>query len=120
VGHKVLVVDDALYMRAVLKNVLSTAGYSVVEAANGRLAVEAYAGERPDIVMMDITMPELDGISATRQICATDPSARVIICSALGQQQMVMDALDAGAKDYITKPFQPDQVVQTVQRNLSA
>jgi two-component system chemotaxis response regulator CheY len=113
-----MIVDDALYMRTLLKKVLGGGPYELVEAANGREAVERFPQEQPDLVLMDITMPEMDGISACRAICAAHATARIIICSALGQQQMVIEALGAGAKDFITKPFQPDQVLAAVARHL--
>ncbi|MCG3199805.1 MAG: response regulator [Candidatus Omnitrophica bacterium] len=116
---KVLVVDDAAFMRVTLKKVLEPAGYQVEEATNGVEAVSRYGEVRPDVVTMDITMPEKDGIQATKEIVASDPNARVIVVSALGQEKMVKDAILAGAKDFIVKPFQPDRVLDAIGRALS-
>ncbi len=117
-----MIVDDAMYIRAVLKKALEgfAGNLSVLEASTGKEAVALFEQEKPDLVLMDITMPEMDGITATATICASNPGAKIVICSALGQQQMVIDAVNAGAKDYITKPFQPDQVLEIVKRNLAA
>jgi two-component system chemotaxis response regulator CheY len=116
---KVLVVDDAAFMRVTLKNVLAPAGYIVEEATNGAEAVTKYLEVAPDVVTMDITMPEKDGIQATREIMEKDPNARVVMVSALGQEKMVKDAIMAGAKDFIVKPFQPDRVLNALSRVLS-
>lgn len=117
---KILTVDDAIYMRAMLKKILGGAGYEVVEAGDGEAGVATYDSERPDIVLMDITMPGMDGISATRMIVSQHPSAKVVICSALGQQQMVLEAVKAGASEYVVKPFEAEQVLEVVQRLLAA
>lgn len=112
---KVLIVDDALFMRVTLKNILTKAGYEVVgEAVNGVEAVRLYDKLKPDIVTMDITMPELDGIQAMKQIMAAHPEARIVMCTAMGQQGMVKDAILAGAKNFIVKPFQPERVLETI------
>jgi two-component system, chemotaxis family, chemotaxis protein CheY len=116
---KVLVVDDAAFMRVTLRNVLSPAGFVVEEATNGAEAVTRYSEVSPDVVTMDITMPEKDGIEATKEIMALDPNARVVMVSALGQEKMVKDAILAGAKDFIVKPFQPDRVLSALNRVLS-
>lgn len=108
---KILVADDAAFMRMRLKKLLVENGHTVVEAENGQAAVEQYRAERPDLVLMDITMPELDGIGAVKAIRAEDPSAVVIMVSALGQQSMVISAIQAGAKDFIVKPFEPERVL---------
>jgi two-component system chemotaxis response regulator CheY len=113
---KVLVVDDAAFMRMRLSNLLKQAGHQVVEASNGREALGAYAAEKPDLVFMDITMPEMDGLEALKRLRALDPEARVVVCTALGQQSMVIEAVKAGARDFIVKPFQPDRVLQAVQK----
>lgn len=113
---KILVVDDAAFMRMRLSSLLKQAGHQVVEAANGRQALEVYESENPDLVFMDITMPEMDGLEALKQLQARDPEARVVMCTALGQQSMVIEAVKSGAKDFIVKPFQPDRVVQAVQK----
>ncbi|MEN6389698.1 MAG: response regulator [Syntrophomonas sp.] len=119
-GKTVLVVDDAAFMRMMIKDILSKNGYEVVgEAENGATAVEKFKDLRPDLVTMDITMPEMDGISAVKEIKAIDASARIIMCSAMGQQAMVIDAIQAGAKDFIVKPFQPERVLEAVSKALA-
>jgi two-component system chemotaxis response regulator CheY len=116
----VLIADDAAFMRMMLKNVLTEAGYEVVgEAENGAVAVSRYRELRPDLTTMDITMPEMDGLAALKEIRAGDPSARVVMCSAMGQQSMVIESIQAGAKDFIVKPFQPDRVLEAVQKALA-
>lgn len=118
-GKKVLIVDDAAFMRMMIKDILTKNGYEVVgEAENGQVAVEKFRDLRPDLVTMDITMPEMDGIAAVKEIKAQDPAARVIMCSAMGQQAMVIDAIQAGAKDFIVKPFQPERVLEAVSKAL--
>lgn len=114
-AKRVLVADDALFMRVTLKKILTEGGFEVAgEAANGAEAVRPYQELRPDVVTMDITMPELDGISALKQIRAFDPDAKVIMCTAMGQRNMVVEAVQNGAKDFIVKPYQPDRVVQAI------
>ena len=116
----VLIADDAAFMRMMLKNVLTEAGYEVVgEAENGAVAVSKYRELSPDLTTMDITMPEMDGLTALKEIRAGDPSARVVMCSAMGQQSMVIESIQAGAKDFIVKPFQPDRVLEAVQKALA-
>ncbi|PHJ14104.1 chemotaxis protein CheY [Fervidobacterium sp. SC_NGM5_G05] len=116
---KVLVVDDAAFMRMMLKDILTKAGHEVVgEAANGVEAVEKYKELKPDVVTMDITMPEMNGIDATKEIKKFDPNATVIVCSAMGQQAMVIEAIQAGAKDFIVKPFQAARVIEAIQKVL--
>ncbi|HAR84210.1 MULTISPECIES: response regulator [Clostridium] len=116
---RVLIVDDATFMRMMVKDILEKNGYEVIgEANNGIKAVEIYKAENPDIVTMDITMPEMDGIEAVKQIKAFDPSAKIVMCSAMGQQSMVMDAIKAGAKDFIVKPFQADRVLEAIKKVL--
>jgi len=111
----VLVVDDAAFMRMMIKDILTKNGYTVVgEAENGLVAVEKYKELKPDLVTMDITMPEMDGITAVREIKKMDPGAKIIMCSAMGQQAMVIDAIQAGARDFIVKPFQPERVIEAV------
>lgn len=118
-GKKVLIVDDAAFMRMMIKDILSKNGYDVVgEAENGMVAVEKYRDLKPDLVTMDITMPEMDGIAAVKEIRSFDSSARIIMCSAMGQQAMVIDAIQAGAKDFIVKPFQPERVIEAVDKAL--
>ena len=114
---KILVVDDAAFMRMMIKDILSKNGYNVAgEAENGAKAVEKYAELKPDLVLMDITMPEMDGIQALKKIKESDPSALVIMCSAMGQQAMVIESIQAGAKDFIVKPFQADRVIEAVKK----
>jgi len=113
----VLVVDDAMFMRATLKKLLTEAGFEVSgEAENGQAAVERYQELKPDVVMMDITMPEMDGLTALKEIMKIDAGARVVMCTALGQERTVMEAIQAGAKDYIVKPFKADKVVEVVKK----
>jgi two-component system chemotaxis response regulator CheY len=115
----VLIVDDALFMRMMIKDILSKDGFVVVgEAENGVEAVEKYENLKPDLVTMDIVMPEMDGIEAVRSIIKIDPGARVLMCSAMGQQPLVVEALEAGARDFIIKPFQPAKVVEAVRKAL--
>lgn len=114
-GKNVLIVDDAAFMRMMIKDILSKNGYSVVgEAENGAVAVQKYEELNPDLVIMDITMPEMDGIDAVRTIKSKDSSANIIMCSAMGQQAMVIESIQAGAKDFIVKPFQADRVIEAV------
>lgn len=119
-AHKILIVDDAAFMRMMIKDILTKNGYEVVgEAENGAIAVEKYADLKPDLVTLDITMPEMDGIEALKKIKQSDPSARVVMCSAMGQQAMVVEAIQSGAKDFIVKPFQADRVLEAVSKALS-
>jgi len=112
---KILITDDALFMRVTLKNLLVNSGYEVVgEATNGKEAVEQFVSCHPDVVFMDITMPIMDGISATRAIKQCDPNAKVIMCTAMGQKNMVVEAIQAGAKDFIVKPFSPERVLESI------
>ncbi len=116
---KILIVDDAAFMRMMVKNILIKEGYDVVgEAENGAQAVEKYKELNPDLVTMDITMPEMDGISAVKEIMKINKGAKVVMCSAMGQQAMVIDAIQAGAKDFIVKPFQPDRVIEAISKVL--
>lgn len=113
----ILIVDDAAFMRMMIKDILSKNGFSVVgEAENGLRAVEKYKELNPDLVIMDIAMPEMDGIQAVKQIKTLDPSARIIMCSAMGQQAMVIESIQAGAKDFIVKPFQAERVIEAVKK----
>lgn|SRR5690606_27768960 len=119
-SQTILIVDDAAFMRMMIKDILVKNGYNVVgEAENGNVAVEKYKELNPDLVTMDITMPEKDGITALKEIREYDPNAKVIMCSAMGQQAMVIDAIQAGAKDFIVKPFQADRVLEAVSKALS-
>ncbi|WP_252231550.1 response regulator [Clostridium sp. ZBS15] len=116
---KVLIVDDAAFMRMMIKDILEKNDFEIVgEASNGAVAVEMYKKDKPDVVTMDITMPDVDGIEAVKQIKEFDPSAKIIMCSAMGQQSMVMEAIRAGAKDFIVKPFQADRVLEAIKKVL--
>ncbi|MBQ4274918.1 MAG: response regulator [Lachnospiraceae bacterium] len=116
-GKNILIVDDAAFMRMMIKDILSKNGYTVAgEAENGAKAVEKYNELKPDLVLMDITMPDKDGIQALKEIKSSDPGAKVIMCSAMGQQAMVIESIQAGAKDFIVKPFQPDRVLEAVKK----
>lgn len=116
-SKKVLIVDDAVFMRMKLRDILEKNGYEVVaEAQNGLEAVEKYKQEKPDLVTMDITMPEMDGVAALKEIKALNADAKIIMCSAMGQQSMVMEAIQSGALDFIVKPFDTDRVLQSLER----
>jgi two-component system chemotaxis response regulator CheY len=118
---RVLIVDDAAFMRMMIKDILEKNGFEIVgEASNGIKAVEMYKREKPDVVTMDITMPDMDGIEAVKAIRGFDPAAKVVMCSAMGQQSMVMDAIRAGAKDFIVKPFQADRVLEALRKVIGA
>ena len=119
-GHRVLVCDDAIFMRTMISDILSQAGFEVVgEAESGLQAVEKYRLLKPDLVTMDIVMPDMGGIEAVREICKDDPEAKILMCSAMGQQALVVEAIQAGAKDFVVKPFQPSRVLEAVQRVLA-
>lgn len=112
---KILLVDDAAFMRKVIKDTLTKAGYNdIYEAVDGADAVEKYAQIHPNLVLMDITMPNMDGLEALKAIRAADGSANVVMCSAMGQETMVIDAIRSGAKDFIVKPFKGERVLKTV------
>ena len=117
---KVMVVDDAAFMRLRACRVLQDNGHEVLQAENGADAVRQYAEHRPDAVLLDITMPEMDGLQALKEIRKIDPLARVAMVTAMGQQAIVMEALRAGAKDFILKPFQPDRVLGALNKLLAA
>ncbi|HVM43288.1 MAG TPA: response regulator [Gemmatimonadales bacterium] len=118
-GHRVLVCDDAIFMRTMISDILSGAGYEVVgEAETGLQAIERYRALNPDLVTMDIVMPDMGGIDAVREIVKQDPNAKILMCSAMGQQALVVEAIQAGAKDFVVKPFQPSRVLEAVQRVL--
>ena len=116
-AKNILICDDAAFMRMMIKDILTKNGYNVAgEAENGVKAVEKYNELKPDLVLMDITMPEMDGIEALKKIKEADSSALVIMCSAMGQQAMVIESIQAGAKDFIVKPFQADRVIEAVKK----
>ena len=116
-AKNILICDDAAFMRMMIKDILSKYGYNVAgEAENGLKAVEKFKELSPDLVLMDITMPEMDGIAALKEIKKIDAGAKVIMCSAMGQQAMVIESIQAGAKDFIVKPFQQDRVLEAVKK----
>ena len=117
---RVLIADDAAFIRMKLKKVLEDLGLEVIEAVNGVEAVQKFKEQNPTLVLLDITMPEMDGLKALQSIMETDASAKVVMVSALGQESVVMQALQLGAKDFVVKPFQPEQIKQVVQRWLGA
>ncbi|WP_276353873.1 response regulator [Cohnella caldifontis] len=116
----IMIVDDAAFLRAMLKEILVQGGHEVVtEASNGEEAVEKYKAFRPDLVTMDITMPVMEGLEALREIRKIDPKAKVVMCSAVGQRQLILDAIQSGAKDFIVKPFQSSRVLEAVNKALA-
>ena len=116
-AKNIMICDDAAFMRMMIKDILTKNGYTVAgEAENGAKAVEKYAELHPDLVLMDITMPEMDGIQALKKIKESHPQASVIMCSAMGQQAMVIESIQSGAKDFIVKPFQADRVIEAVRK----
>jgi two-component system, chemotaxis family, chemotaxis protein CheY len=119
VSQTVLICDDAIFMRTMVGDILTQAGFEIIgEAETGVQAVEKYKQLHPDLVTMDIVMPDMGGIDAVREICKFDPKARILMCSAMGQQALVVEAIQAGAKDFVVKPFQPSRVLEAVQRVL--
>ena len=120
-GARILIVDDALFMRNMLRNIFSESGFEVVgEAQNGNEAVDKFRELQPDLVTMDIVMPEKNGIEALKEIIAASENAKIVICSALGQESLIMEALEAGAKDFIVKPFKPPKVIEVAQKVLAS
>jgi two-component system, chemotaxis family, chemotaxis protein CheY len=118
-SQTVLICDDAIFMRTMIGDILKQAGFEVVgEAETGVQAVEKYRELKPDLVTMDIVMPDMGGIDAVREIVKEDPAARILMCSAMGQQALVIEAIQAGARDFVVKPFQPSRVLEAVQRVL--
>ena len=116
-AKNILICDDAAFMRMMIKDILTKNGYNIAgEAENGAKAVEKYAELKPDLVLMDITMPEMDGIQALKNIRESDPNAAIIMSSAMGQQAMVIESIQSGAKDFIVKPFQADRVIEAVRK----
>jgi len=119
-GKRILIADDVSFIRMLQKEVLTEGGYQIVgEAANGREAVEKYRELAPDVVLLDITMPEMNGLAAMQQILAMDAGARVLICSAIGLQSMILEAIKAGARDFIVKPFKPERLAAAIARALA-
>jgi len=120
VSQTVLICDDAIFMRTMVGDILTQAGFEIVgEAETGVQAVEKYKQLHPDLVTMDIVMPDMGGIDAVREICKFDPKARILMCSAMGQQALVVEAIQAGAKDFVVKPFQADRVIDAVGKALA-
>lgn len=114
---RILITDDTAFMRMTLRNILEKNGYEVVgEAEDGIQAVEKYLQVKPDLVTMDITMPNMDGITAIKKIMAEDPAAKIVVVSAMGQKALVIEALSSGARDFIVKPFQPDRIVEALRK----
>ena len=112
---KIMIVDDAAFMRMMIKDTLKKNGYEdFIEASDGEVAVSQYKAEAPDLVIMDITMPNKDGLQALKEIKEYDSSAKIVMCSAMGQESMVVEAIKLGAKDFIVKPFKPDRILKTV------
>jgi len=118
-SKRVLIVDDAAFMRMMIKNVLTQNGYEVAgEASNGQEALVLYEKAKPDLVTLDITMPEMDGIQTLKELLKMDPSANIVMVTAMGQQQLVIEAIQMGAKDFVVKPFQPDRLIEAVRKAL--
>ena len=116
-AKQILIVDDAIFMRKILRSILEKAGYEIVgEADNGLRALELYPKLMPDLITLDITMPEMDGLETAKNLCSTYPSVKIIMVSAMGQKDMVIGAMVAGAKDFIVKPFEAEKVIQTVRK----
>ena len=116
----VMIVDDLAFIKIVLRDILEKSGFRVVgEASNGDEAIRVYLDKRPDVVLMDITMPGMDGLTALKKIREHDPDARIIICSALGQQRLIVQAIQLGARDFIVKPFQPQRVISSLKKALN-
>lgn len=117
---RIMIVDDAAFMRNNLKHILTEAGHDVAgEAVDGEDAVSKYADIKPDLVTMDITMPNMDGIEALKQIRAADPASKIVMCSAMGQESLVVEAITSGARDFVVKPFQGERVVEAIARALA-
>lgn len=118
-GINVLIADDLKFIKLVLRDLVEKAGFRVVgEASNGEEAIELYQDKRPDVVLMDITMPKVDGLTAMKEILKIDPEAKIIVCSALGQQSLIVQALQMGARDFIVKPFREERVVASIKKIL--
>ena len=120
-GSRILIADDLSFMRMIQKEILTAHGYQVVgEASDGREAVDKYRTLKPDLVILDITMPNMNGLEAMRKILSINPKARIIMCSALGQQNLIVDAIKAGVKDFIVKPFKPERILSAIAKALKA
>ncbi|HLK15234.1 MAG TPA: response regulator [Fimbriimonadaceae bacterium] len=118
---QILITDDTIFTRTVLKSILSANGFkNVIEASNGEEAIKLYKLNRPDVVLMDITMPVMNGIEALKEIRAFDPEAKIIMCTAMGQRSMVVEAIQAGAKDFVAKPFQTNRILESVRKLVDA
>ena len=116
-AKNILIVDDAAFMRMMLKDILTKNGYNVIgEAENGKVALSKYTELKPDLVTLDITMPDMDGLTALKELKKIDTNANIVMCSAMGQQAMVIEAIQGGAKDFIVKPFQPDRVLEAIRK----
>ncbi len=114
-----MIVDDLVFIKLLLKDLIEKAGFRVVgEASDGEEAIDMYQVKKPDLVLLDITMPKMDGITALKKILALDPGAKIIMCSALGQQRLIVQAIQLGAKDFIVKPFRPDRVISSIKKAL--
>ncbi|MEK7278327.1 MAG: response regulator [Chloroflexota bacterium] len=116
---KILIVDDAEFLRVRISKMLVGGGHEVIEADNGLNAVNTYKSAKPDVVLMDITMPEMDGLAALKEIRAADPNARVVMLTALGQESVVLEAIKSGAKDFVVKPFEPERVLAAITKALA-
>ncbi len=115
----IMIVDDLAFIKLLLKDLIEKAGFRVVgEASDGEEAIDMYQVKKPDLVLLDITMPKMDGITALKKILALDPGAKIIMCSALGQQRLIVQAIQLGAKDFIVKPFRPDRVISSIKKAL--
>lgn len=118
-AKRILIVDDAAFMRMMIKDILVTGGYEIAgEAVDGADAIEKYKETKPDLTIMDITMPVMDGIEAVKGIKELDKDARIIMCSAMGQQALVIESIQAGARDFVVKPFQPENVLEAVYKSV--
>lgn len=113
---KILVVDDAQFLRVRISKMLQADGHEVIEAENGVVAVQSYKANKPAIVLMDITMPEMDGLTALKEIRAYDPNAKVVMLTALGQESVVLEAIKSGAKDFVVKPFERERVMRAINK----
>ena len=119
-GIDILIVDDLAFIKLLLRDLVEKAGFRVVgEASNGEEALQMFQDKRPDVVLLDITMPKMDGLTALKKILEIDPNANVIMCSALGQQRLIVQAIQMGAKDFIVKPFRSERVISSIKKTLN-